>query len=790
MLNKRYDVELKAAGDKDPEGTVIAYASVFGTVDLVGDRVIKGAFTKSLRKWRESGDPIPMILDHQWGDVHAHIGVAHPSDVKQTTHGLLGKGMLDIKDNPVAAQTYKLLKRRSLKAFSFGYRVLEEDLDEEGVNNLLELDLIEFGPTLKGAHPDAQLVGVKSAVEATMVKNADLRQRTEEAALELAMGGRKRNIHAARKANDPGFIEELADAMMGRFADLGVLSEDAVKAVWSTAYVNDLPDSAFLYIAPGGEKDEDGKTTPRSLRYFPVRDKTGKVDLPHVRNALARIPQSNCPDAAKEKATAAAERLLREHDDSEKRDDGIEPDDEEVKLGTGKRDDELRRQTEAVVLDLAMGRDPKPMPKGNMRMPEVEDGGKPGDPASKNDGGVVINFDGDFVNMISDVVATKIKSESTDADDDDDQMDDTGDKEDPPKPSERELRKATREVALELALGGSKQLASELSQDLRELGTVRFGGDRTYVFVDDYDVDENWVVFCIGGPDEAERYVKMGYTRGEDGLALTGDEVAVERTTDYRSKGKPPEEKALTPDDYAEAVLKRLEAARAEEEDDDEQAKGRDPLRKQTELEALDLALGRSAKKVPTVAQPPKEKDEKPDEPKPATPEDYADAIVNKLEERVKKAPEDDETDESKPKGRDPLRKRTDREALELALGRPVKRVPEAAKSGDEKDDDKKVPDPEVYADAVVKRLEERKEKEVEKPNDEKDESSKSGGRDPLRKRTEAQALEFALGRSPRAVPDIAQPEPESEPREVPDEKVLRRQTNETALDLALGGFS
>lgn len=84
------------------------------------------------------------------------------------------------------------------------------------------------------------------------------------------------------------------------------------KAKWSTAFINDLPDSSFLYIEDGGKKDEDGKTTPRSLRHFPVRDADGKIDLPHLRNALARIPQSNVSADAKEQATRTAERLLEE----------------------------------------------------------------------------------------------------------------------------------------------------------------------------------------------------------------------------------------------------------------------------------------------------------------------------------------------------------------------------------------------------------------------------------------------------------------------------------------------
>lgn len=83
-------------------------------------------------------------------------------------------------------------------------------------------------------------------------------------------------------------------------------------AVWTTAYINDLPDSAFLYIEPGGTKDSEGKTVPRSLRHFPVRDANGRLDLPHLRNALSRIPQSDLPAAVKERLTASARRLLEQ----------------------------------------------------------------------------------------------------------------------------------------------------------------------------------------------------------------------------------------------------------------------------------------------------------------------------------------------------------------------------------------------------------------------------------------------------------------------------------------------
>ncbi len=70
-----------------------------------------------------------------------------------------------------------------------------------------------------------------------------------------------------------------------------------------TAAINDLPDSAFAYIEPGGEKDSSGRTVPRSLRHFPIHDEA------HVRNALARLNQSPFGDKAKSKILAAAHRM-------------------------------------------------------------------------------------------------------------------------------------------------------------------------------------------------------------------------------------------------------------------------------------------------------------------------------------------------------------------------------------------------------------------------------------------------------------------------------------------------
>jgi HK97 family phage major capsid protein/HK97 family phage prohead protease len=80
-------------------------------------------------------------------------------------------------------------------------------------------------------------------------------------------------------------------------------AEGEAKAEMSSAAINDLPDSDFAYIEDGGEKDDEGKTTPRSKRHFPIHDAA------HVRDALARAPQSPFGDKALPKIKAAAEKL-------------------------------------------------------------------------------------------------------------------------------------------------------------------------------------------------------------------------------------------------------------------------------------------------------------------------------------------------------------------------------------------------------------------------------------------------------------------------------------------------
>jgi HK97 family phage prohead protease len=156
-----------ASADTSTDGEFTALVAVFNNVDRGGDRIMPGAFTKTLAQWRGSGDPVPVIWSHDWKTPDAHIGVAYAKDMKQTDRGLLVKGRLDIDDNPIAQRVHKLMQRRSLKEFSFGYGVPTGGARKasDGANELIEIDLVEVGPTLKGMNPDTELHSVKGLTQ-------------------------------------------------------------------------------------------------------------------------------------------------------------------------------------------------------------------------------------------------------------------------------------------------------------------------------------------------------------------------------------------------------------------------------------------------------------------------------------------------------------------------------------------------------------------------------------------------------------------------------------------------
>lgn len=223
MEHKTAPARVKALEDGEG-GTFEALVSVFGNVDSVGDRVVKGAFAETLKEWETSGDPIPVLWSHMSSDPDMHIGVVEAAEERDD--GLWVRGRLDL-DAPKAAQVYRLLKGRRVTQFSFAYDVLDAAPvvdDGDTVLELKRLKLYEVGPTLIGANPATELLDVKALrtlereVKSGRVLSAKNEGRLREAhaaigdvlsALEPADDAGKANDGTAKtKAGDAGNVEE------------------------------------------------------------------------------------------------------------------------------------------------------------------------------------------------------------------------------------------------------------------------------------------------------------------------------------------------------------------------------------------------------------------------------------------------------------------------------------------------------------------------------------------------------------------------------------------------------
>jgi HK97 family phage prohead protease len=149
-------------------GRFKARVSVFGNVDRGGDRVIEGAFTRTLK---ERGLP-PIYYSHEWasGPIGATI------DATETKAGLDIEGDLYYEDDPFVKRIYRAMKDRVLNEFSFAYDVLKSAVvteDDEDIRELHDLDLFEVGPTLVGMNPATRPLSIPKGFTVAEVRDLE-----------------------------------------------------------------------------------------------------------------------------------------------------------------------------------------------------------------------------------------------------------------------------------------------------------------------------------------------------------------------------------------------------------------------------------------------------------------------------------------------------------------------------------------------------------------------------------------------------------------------------------------
>ncbi|MFJ3030954.1 HK97 family phage prohead protease [Rothia terrae] len=162
MKTKSVLFDIKEFDGSAGAGTFTGYASVFNNVDSYGDKVIPGAFTKSLASYGEAGANIPCYWSHQMSDPMMCIGWT--KSAVEDEHGLLVEVQLDL-DNPNAAQAHKLIKAGVVNQMSFAYEVLDfaeaRSEDEGWYCELRELKIFEVSLVQVGANQSTELLDVK-----------------------------------------------------------------------------------------------------------------------------------------------------------------------------------------------------------------------------------------------------------------------------------------------------------------------------------------------------------------------------------------------------------------------------------------------------------------------------------------------------------------------------------------------------------------------------------------------------------------------------------------------------
>jgi uncharacterized protein len=170
MQIKQRICEFKTDSDDDRlgEGEFIAYPSTFArTPDCYGDIVAKGAFADTIKRWKASGNTLPVMYGHRMDD--PDYNVAGVKDMGEDDHGFWVKGVFDM-DSPKAPQVYRLLKDRRLTQLSFAYDVQDEGTvtidDGTKANELRSLEVYEVSFVPVGANQDTSVVAIKSAADA------------------------------------------------------------------------------------------------------------------------------------------------------------------------------------------------------------------------------------------------------------------------------------------------------------------------------------------------------------------------------------------------------------------------------------------------------------------------------------------------------------------------------------------------------------------------------------------------------------------------------------------------
>lgn len=152
------------------DGYFTGYASVFGAVDQQAERVMRGAFSRSLQRLQKEGRTPAMLWMH---DPSRPIGVW--TDLSEDATGLAVEGRLALKTQ-AGAEAYELLRLGALTGLSIGYRTVKSEIEQNSrTRKLTDIELYEISLVTFPANEQARVSTVKSPAVATGTADHDVR---------------------------------------------------------------------------------------------------------------------------------------------------------------------------------------------------------------------------------------------------------------------------------------------------------------------------------------------------------------------------------------------------------------------------------------------------------------------------------------------------------------------------------------------------------------------------------------------------------------------------------------
>jgi len=211
-------LELRTEQEGDGDAYIEGYPIVFNQETDMGE-------------WRETIDPsaagdekllrdVALMVGHDFGSIplaHSRRNNGHGTMLLTVDdHGVNMRALLDVNNNPKAAEAYSAIKRGDLSGMSFAFIVNEErweDLDTDkplrritGFSQIFEVSLVAFpaysGTSVQAASDGPALESVRASLESARQQLEEERAREAEAERRTAVLERLSNLTKEVKQNE------------------------------------------------------------------------------------------------------------------------------------------------------------------------------------------------------------------------------------------------------------------------------------------------------------------------------------------------------------------------------------------------------------------------------------------------------------------------------------------------------------------------------------------------------------------------------------------------------------